>query len=683
MIVRALSAGAASQMMLVKMLWSRLPKFLLTRIHRPRIRIGLRLKIVTLGIAGAVVAGAISLAGLYTASRVQQESDASVQFRFQVMSLAQSYLEAGQVANAFLQKHDDRHIQKHADILQQAAAYLTAIESAIAPLPADDPLKSAGSLRAGINQYAIRFQNVVSAQRVLGLNENQGLQGKLRTAVHQIESRLSPLEETGLTNLVLMMRRHEKDFILRGDEKYGDELQKRADEFRARLAASNLPGELKSELSALLQTYESSFMAFMVSQSSLTEEAEDLATIYDHNRPTLLAVITAAEARYQAAERKAVTLRQNLIWIIGLATLLTGLAIFYFGHRVAASISKMARAMQQLAAGHLQVVLPGLGRHDEIGDMARAIETFKVEIGEKARQDAQAKADHDRIAAEQRKADIHRLADGFEHAVGKIIDTVSSAATGLEASADTMTTNADLTRQLSATVAAASETASEHVQSVASATEEMSSSVGEIGRQVSESARIAGEAVRQADATNARIAAMARAAERIGDVVKLITSIAGQTNLLALNATIEAARAGTAGRGFAVVASEVKQLAMQTASATGEISQQILALQTTTDGSVASIREIGGTITRMSAIASTIAAAVEEQGAATQEIARNIQRATAGTVEVASSIADVNRGAGETGRASSHVHASARSLAKESHRLKAEVDNFLATVRAA
>ena len=211
----------------------------------------------------------------------------------------------------------------------------------------------------------------------------------------------------------------------------------------------------------------------------------------------------------------------------------------------------------------------------------------------------------------------------------------------------------------------------------------MTSSVNEVGRQVQESSQIAAEAVRQAELTDARIAQLSQAASRIGDVVKLITAIAEQTNLLALNATIEAARAGEAGRGFAVVASEVKALAAQTAKATEEIGAQIASMQTATQESVGAIKEIGSTIGRISHIASGIAAAVEQQGATTTEIARNLNQAAQATSRVASNISSVNRGAVETGSASSQVLASARSLSKESHLLKGEVDRFLDMVRAA
>lgn len=290
---------------------------------------------------------------------------------------------------------------------------------------------------------------------------------------------------------------------------------------------------------------------------------------------------------------------------------------------------------------------------------------------------------HELMTAEEgKKTLIHRLATNFESAIGKIVDTVSLASTELENAANRLSTTAERSEQLTATVAMASETATTNVQSVASATEELSSSVREISRQVREAARIANEAVAQAYKTNQRVSDLSKAAARIGDVVELINTIAGQTNLLALNATIEAARAGEAGRGFAVVASEVKALAEQTAKATGEISQQVGGIQAATQESVSAIGEISGTIEKLSAISSTIAAAVEEQGAATQEIARNIQQAATGTERVSSNIIDVRSEAAETGSASSQVLAAAQSLSSESNRLKDEVSRFVETVRA-
>jgi len=295
---------------------------------------------------------------------------------------------------------------------------------------------------------------------------------------------------------------------------------------------------------------------------------------------------------------------------------------------------------------------------------------------------AERKTAQERADAE-RKSTMEALADKFEAAVGKIVDKVSTTSMELESAAGSMSKTAETTQELSSAVAAASEESSANVQSVASATDEMAASVHEISRQVQESSRIANDAVAQAQRTDGRISELSQAAGRIGDVIKLITAIAEQTNLLALNATIEAARAGEAGKGFAVVAQEVKQLASQTAKATDEIRGQIAGMQTATQESVAAIKEIGETIGRISQIATTVAAAVEEQGASTQEIARNVQQAAQGTSQVTGNITEVTRGASETGSAASQVLGSAKSLANQSNHLKMEVAKFLATVRAA
>jgi len=344
-------------------------------------------------------------------------------------------------------------------------------------------------------------------------------------------------------------------------------------------------------------------------------------------------------------------------------------------------ISGIVGAMRQLAKGNSTIFVPGGERSDEIGAIAGAVQVFKDTIIEAERLRAE-QMEVEKRGQAKRKADMHRLAGEFEREVGNIVDTVSSASNELETAAVTLTRTAETTQSLSTTVAASSEEASANVKSVASAAEEFSGSVAEIGRQVLESRRIAAEAVKQAETTNARMTELSQSATRIGDVVKLITSVADQTNLLALNATIEAARAGSAGKGFAVVAQEVKALAAQTSKATDEISAQIAAMQMATEGSVAAIKEIGDTINRISEIATTIASAVEEQDAATQEISRNVQQAAAGTMQVASHITDVSCSANKTGSASSQVLVSAQSLSKESNHLKQEVKRFLATIRA-
>ena len=472
--------------------------------------------------------------------------------------------------------------------------------------------------------------------------------------------------------------RIEKLKMLAGDYAKGGQqiaaLKGEAIAIDAKRAGGELPAESAAKIAKLND--EMTHIARDVTLP-MASEIESLATkVVDFAKHRGEQEIANAAQEMSSAERISLSVG------ISAALLLIGTCVFSV-FTIARPMTALTGAMKELAEGNFGVVLPGLGRKDEIGGVAEAVEAFKVKAEQKARDEAEAKIKQDQIAAQQRKADMIKLADGFEAAVGEIIETVSSASTELEASAGTLTKTAERAQELTTAVAAASEEASTNVQSVASATEELTSSVNEISRQVQESARMANEAVDQARKTNDRVGELSKAAARIGDVVELINTIAGQTNLLALNATIEAARAGEAGRGFAVVASEVKALAEQTAKATGEIGQQITSIQAATQESVGAIREISGTIEKLSEISSTIAAAVEEQGAATQEISRNVQQAAQGTQQVSSNITDVQRGASETGTASSQVLSAAQMLSSDSNRLKLEVGKFLNTVRAA
>jgi methyl-accepting chemotaxis protein len=375
------------------------------------------------------------------------------------------------------------------------------------------------------------------------------------------------------------------------------------------------------------------------------------------------------------------SVRTTLFWAAGSIILLCALALVLARELVRPMLS-MTAAMTDLAAGKLEVQVPGATRKDEIGSMAAAVEVFKSNALVRQQLETEQKKAESHAAA-QRRADMNRLASAFESAVGEIVETVSSASSELEASAGSLAAAAERSQELTTTVAAASEQASTNVQSVAAATEQMTSSITEISRQVQTSSRIARDAVEQAQKTNDRVGELSQAAARIGDVLELINTIAAQTNLLALNATIEAARAGDAGRGFAVVAAEVKALAEQTANATSEISRHITGIQTATGESVGAIKDIGDTIGKMSEISFSIASAVEEQGVATQEISRNVQQAARGTQQVSANIVDVQHGTKETESASSQVLASAQSLSGESHRLKHEVSRFLDSVRAA
>ena len=398
----------------------------------------------------------------------------------------------------------------------------------------------------------------------------------------------------------------------------------------------------------------------------VTGAGEELTSKLGNAGAAVTAILDANSAAASAEKDSALHTTSLTVILSAVVTLAASIGFFFWLSRsIGAPIRSITGTMNQLAGGDMTVVIPFADRRDEVGNMARAVEVFAQNM--RKNEELQAEAARDQAAREQRASEIGRLAQSFDRDIEAILKALVGSAETLDKTAGALDhTSRDSLDQAQKVAAAAAE-ASANVSTVAAATEELSASIMEISRQVQESARIAGEAVKQALETDSRIAELSQAAGRIGDVVKLITAIAEQTNLLALNATIEAARAGEAGRGFAVVASEVKQLASQTA--TGE--------------SVSAIKQIGQTIGRISEIASTIAAAVEEQGAATQEIARNVGEAAKGTAQVASNITDVNRGAGETGSASSQVLASAQSLSHESNHLKTEFDRFLATVRAA
>src|SRR3984957_7813767 len=440
---------------------------LFTRIRiLPRFRVGLRIQIALLGILGVLLTGAICLAGLSLAASAQVESDQSVNLRQHVVGLSSNYLEAGQIATEFLRKHDERQIDRHAGVLDAALAHLGAIEAFVDPLPDGDPLKQNGALLSGLNLHKTRFQNLVSMQRALGLNENQGFQGKLRDAVHNVETKLAEFDQPRLANLMLMMRRHEKDFMLRGDEKYGDDFSKRQSEFADALKISGLPDAMRGEISSLMKAYRESFAGYMFTQSALNDEVDDFATVFQRNRPSLDALVKAADDRYRSSEARATEVRQSLLWVTAPATACTGLFAMFFGQRIANSIARMTDAMQKLASGDFSIVLPGLGRSDEVGDMAQAVETFKIRAKQKADDEAAAKIRQEVRAAKARKADMNKLADEFEGAVGRIIDTVSAASTELETAARTLTATAEQSQQLTDVVAVASEDASTNVQSV-------------------------------------------------------------------------------------------------------------------------------------------------------------------------------------------------------------------------
>ncbi|MGK0246189.1 MAG: methyl-accepting chemotaxis protein, partial [Pseudomonadota bacterium] len=415
---------------------------------------------------------------------------------------------------------------------------------------------------------------------------------------------------------------------------------------------------------------------------------QDVETYYAESQFGLASIVTVRDAFYENAEQGLAAAYSSarfsfVVALVGLLAVIAGSAglIVMVRRRILNPIAALTGRMSRLAAGEVAEAIPGAARNDEIGAMAAAVQVFKDNKIEADRLATEKEAEND--VKMRRARALDDLTRAFEAKVTELVGGLSAASSVMEDTAQSMSATASATNRQAAVVAAASDQTSTNVQTVASATEELTSSISEIARQVATSTEIAARAVDHARRTGDTARSLAEGAQKIGDVVTLIQSIAAQTNLLALNATIEAARAGEAGRGFAVVASEVKSLAGQTAKATTEISEQITAIQTASDETVTAIRNVVDVITEIDQIGTAIAAAIEEQGSATKEISRSVQEAARGTQEVNSNISGVQRAADDTGAAATQVLGAAEQLSTQSKDLAGQVNRFLSDVRAA
>jgi methyl-accepting chemotaxis protein len=639
---------------------------------------GIQFQVAALSLTGVIAVGAICLLGLRLETGSQHTADTSAALATQASALSENFLQARQLASDFLQKRKDDIVTRHGAMMATINGNLSTIETITESFADGDPLRDTSALRTTVNLYATRFNNVVAAQRQVGFTENDGLQGKLRGAVHAAEKRLNELDQPKLSVLMLMMRRHEKDFMLRGDEKYGNELKKRVVEFKAALKDAPIADDARGQLNKLIDDYQRDFLAFMLGQSTLNEEAEDLMQVYDRGRPLLVTMRTASVERYSEAKAFAATVRQMMLAAIALTIVVTVAMAIYFGRRISQPLTAMARAMQQVAAGNLQVTVTTSQRGDEIGAMSQAFAVFHQKMIEnhaladgQAAQRAQSEAERQRLLLD--------IAAQLEAEVGKVIEMVLAGARDVDRSASEVK---DVVGDISARASAATRTSgetSQNVHSVAGATDQFAASLNEISGQVNRHAETAGRAKGDTERTSAIVASLVTSVGQIGSVVDVIHGIARQTNLLALNATIEAARAGDAGRGFAVVASEVK--ADQVAQATESIVAQIGAIQASTGQATDAIAEVGQSIENIEQIASSIATTIDQQRSAITEIAGQTTVAASGTQMVSEHISEVGDKARSASTSMEHALRVTRDMTQHSLDLRSAMSRFLAEIR--
>jgi methyl-accepting chemotaxis protein len=498
--------------------------------------------------------------------------------------------------------------------------------------------------------------------------------------------------ETGMRGYLLAGKEEFLDPYKGGREDFNDRVAKLRETVSDNPAQVELLDEIKTTIDGWQSDVTEPTIALRreIGDASTMDDMADLVgeargKVYFDQFRALMADFQAEEetlmvSRQEEAMTVSALSKQILIGsALGAIALGIGLA-WVIGNGISGPINNMTAAMKRLAGGDLSTDVPGVGRGDEIGSMAEAVQVFKDNAVEVRRLEAEQRETEER-AAERRKAEMQKLANEFESSVGVIVQGVAGASTEVEASADTLAEQSSRAKNTAENVASTSTQAASNVQTVAAAAEELSASIIEISNQVDQSTQIAGRAVVDSERANSMIQGLAESAQRIGEVISLITEIAEQTNLLALNATIEAARAGDAGKGFAVVASEVKTLASQTGKATEEISAQIGDIRDATQNAVKAINDITNTINEINSITTTVASAVEEQGTATQEIARNIEQAAQGTQRVSSDMSSILDVAQSSGESAADMQGAARELSEQAEKLRSQVDHFINEVR--
>jgi len=639
-------------------------------------------------LAGFSAFAVIALLSIFFISRAQ--TDAAIERGLEFAEIERLALEMEIGALQMRRREKDFLLRRDVQYLDRYLTDADTVARVISEIQSHDldteTAAAAARLATALPRHRTAFESVVAQAVELGLTPSEGLEGRLRSAVHAVETRLNEFGDAELTVLMLMMRRHEKDFMLRVESRYIDRLATRQVEFAELMATRSYSAADQAEISQLMQNYGRDFRTWAQTRLQFDEDVSTLSAIFAEMSTDFDVILEHAQAGSEAALVELAASRSQIL-IVSLAVmavvvLLTFGVTWIVARSIAHPIRAITDVMSGLARGEVDADVPHSKDGGEIGEMARTLRIFQDGYREMETMRAQ-RAETEAREAETAAKARNDLADEFDNRIGQIVNELAAAASQMIASAGELHGSAQGADKRAGTVASAAERTSGNTQTVASAAEELTSSIREIHRQVSDASTDTQSAVEEANTTRQTVSDLAEAVSQISEVVSLIQSIAEQTNLLALNATIEASRAGDAGKGFAVVASEVKALADQTGNATLEIADQIDAIQASGKQAIAAIEAMAGTIDNVAAGATAISSAVEQQDAAANEIAHSVAQAAEGTAEVTESITALSAIVRNTDRASDEVLNAARSVSDGAEKLKSDLATFIDQIRAA
>ncbi len=646
--------------------------------------------IMAVGAVGLAILAAVFLISRQRESRAMERKDLAFETYQVVERLNENLLQARRREKDFIIRKEEKYADDHKAIMAQIREDVLLLHEKIED---EEDFQVLEELEADIDKYGAQFKLVADIYRETGLDEESGLLGSLRTSVHDLEERLKSIQNAELQVQMLMMRRHEKDFIMRLDAKYRERMVKTRAQFEQIMSKSNISASGKETISGLVESYHKDFEAMADGLMRIETEVKVLSETYSVMAPVFENFRSRLTAKYDKANKDYQDVRHTtgrvMLFIFILVLIVVSAAGFSVGRNMSQSVEGLCEEMNHLAEGDLEVDIQGVERGDEIGLMARATQTFKdnaIEVERMRREEKEREAIEREKEAEairlerERQQRLESYIQSFDSQVKAAMASLSQASEDMKKTADTMNEDADTSNVQSQTVASASEEAARSTQTVAAAAEELSNSIAEIARMVGHSEEISTQAVSDSHLAETRVNALSQISDQVGAIVGLIQKIAERTNLLALNASIESARAGEMGKGFAVVAEEVKVLARQTAEATEDISIQINSIKAATGEVVEVIRKVVSVIGEMSDISKTISVGIEQQSGATSEISVNIQEISTATDEVSSNIEQVAETAGRTKTTADHLLEVSSDVTSRTNALNDDINEFLKLV---